>query len=208
MNVWKPWLKMIIWVIWVLRRTVVWDWRFDKLCGSHLQSQEDAFRRGCHNSPSQDSKHPDDLFQSRYYFFIAQNSIYGVQVRVGPLLPTTLGCGVQPQWFLCFALLGLGLANIFVSYIMSCEIYSSNSFSWHSKHYQFKLAFMKWIIGFQRQCRQYYVQGAVGDTSVIVSESVNGHISFFLHCLRTWRSFSRLKQRTPTCNAVRMPWTL
>ena len=29
------------------------------------------------NSPSQDSKHPDDLFQSRYYFFIAQNSICG-----------------------------------------------------------------------------------------------------------------------------------
>ena len=34
-----PWLKMIIWVIGVLRRTVVSDWRFDDLCGSHLQSQ-------------------------------------------------------------------------------------------------------------------------------------------------------------------------
>ena len=34
-----PWLKKIIWVIWVLRKTVVCDWRFDKLCGSHLQSK-------------------------------------------------------------------------------------------------------------------------------------------------------------------------
>jgi len=35
----KNWLKKIIWVIGVLRRTVVSDWRFDNLCGSHLQSQ-------------------------------------------------------------------------------------------------------------------------------------------------------------------------
>ena len=34
-----PWLKKIIWVIGVLRRTVVIDWRFDNLCGSHLQGQ-------------------------------------------------------------------------------------------------------------------------------------------------------------------------
>ena len=34
-----PWLKKIIWVIGVLRGTVVSDWRFDNLCGSHLQSQ-------------------------------------------------------------------------------------------------------------------------------------------------------------------------
>ena len=34
-----PWLKKIIWVIGVLRRTVVSDRRFDNLCGSHLQSQ-------------------------------------------------------------------------------------------------------------------------------------------------------------------------
>ena len=30
---------LIIWVIGVLRRTVVGDWLFDNLCGSHLQSQ-------------------------------------------------------------------------------------------------------------------------------------------------------------------------
>ena len=34
-----PWLKKIIWVIGFLRRTVVSNWRFDNLCGSHLQSQ-------------------------------------------------------------------------------------------------------------------------------------------------------------------------
>ena len=34
-----PWLKKIIWVVGVLRRTLVCDWRFDNLCGSHLQSQ-------------------------------------------------------------------------------------------------------------------------------------------------------------------------
>ena len=33
------WLKKIIGVIGVLTRTVVSDWRFDNLCGSHLQSQ-------------------------------------------------------------------------------------------------------------------------------------------------------------------------
>ena len=31
--------KKIIWVIGVLRRTVVSDWRFDNLCGNHLQSK-------------------------------------------------------------------------------------------------------------------------------------------------------------------------
>ena len=34
-----PLLKKIVWVIRVLRRTVVCDWRFDNLGGSHLQSQ-------------------------------------------------------------------------------------------------------------------------------------------------------------------------
>ena len=34
-----PWLKKIIWVIGVLRRTLVSDRHFDNLCGSHLQSQ-------------------------------------------------------------------------------------------------------------------------------------------------------------------------
>ena len=33
----RPWLKKIIFVIGVLKRTVVSDWRFDNLCGSHLQ---------------------------------------------------------------------------------------------------------------------------------------------------------------------------
>ena len=34
-----PWLKKVIWVIGVLRRTVVCDWRLDNLCGSYLQCQ-------------------------------------------------------------------------------------------------------------------------------------------------------------------------
>jgi len=33
------WLKKIIWVIGVLRRTVAGNWRFEKLCRRHLQSQ-------------------------------------------------------------------------------------------------------------------------------------------------------------------------
>ena len=33
------WLKTIIWVIGVLRRTVVCGWHFNNLCGSHLQNQ-------------------------------------------------------------------------------------------------------------------------------------------------------------------------
>ena len=34
-----PWLKKNMWVIGVLRKTVVCDWRFDNLCGSNLHSQ-------------------------------------------------------------------------------------------------------------------------------------------------------------------------
>ena len=45
-----PWLKKIIWVIGVLRRTVV----------------SDNNTNNTNNSPSQDSHHPDDLSQSRY----------------------------------------------------------------------------------------------------------------------------------------------
>ena len=88
-------LKMIIWVNGVLRRTVVGDWRFDTLCGSHLQSSLMASHilskrvhivetlRGnqlslkmasahivemsvVNNDSSQDSSHPDDHFQSKY----------------------------------------------------------------------------------------------------------------------------------------------
>ena len=77
-----PWLKKIIWVIGVLRRTVVCDWRFDNLCGSHLQSQvifdyhktitcqlasvQVVEMSVTNKSPSQGSNHPDDLFKSRY----------------------------------------------------------------------------------------------------------------------------------------------
>ena len=35
-----PWLKKITWVIGVLRRTVVCDWRFDNLCGIHLHESQ------------------------------------------------------------------------------------------------------------------------------------------------------------------------
>ena len=53
----------------VLRKTVVGDWRFDYLSGSHLQSQEsleDDYRSGSQNvshqqqSFSRDYPHPDD----------------------------------------------------------------------------------------------------------------------------------------------------
>mgnify|MGYP007058637632 CR=1 FL=1 len=42
------WLKKIIWVTGILRRTVAGDWRFDNLCRGHLQSQ-DVFSTGCWN---------------------------------------------------------------------------------------------------------------------------------------------------------------
>ena len=42
------WLKKIIWVTGILRRTVAGDWRFDNLCRGHLQSQ-DGFATGCWN---------------------------------------------------------------------------------------------------------------------------------------------------------------
>ena len=47
-----PWLKSIMWVTGVLRRTVVGNQRFDNLCRSHLQSSldsEDGFHVGCRN---------------------------------------------------------------------------------------------------------------------------------------------------------------
>ena len=42
------WLKKIIWVTGILRRTFAGDWRFDNLCRGHLQSQ-DVFATGCWN---------------------------------------------------------------------------------------------------------------------------------------------------------------
>ena len=47
-------------------RTVVGDWRFDNLCESHLQSQSAQVVETsvADNSPSQDSNHPDDHFES------------------------------------------------------------------------------------------------------------------------------------------------
>ena len=54
-------LSFIFWVKVVLNRTVVVDsdWRFDNLCGSHLQSQKNL-------SPIQDYVHPDDQTQPTY----------------------------------------------------------------------------------------------------------------------------------------------
>ena len=68
----------------VLRRTVVTDWRFDNLCGSHLQTLKMASAQVVetsvyNNSPSQESNYPGDHFQSRYYFH-CQNS-HGFSLR-------------------------------------------------------------------------------------------------------------------------------
>ena len=54
-------LSLIVRVNVVLNRTVVVDsdWRFDNLCGSHLQSQKNW-------SPIQDYVHPDDQIQPTY----------------------------------------------------------------------------------------------------------------------------------------------
>ena len=78
------WSK-ITWVTVFLRRNVVGDWRFDKLCENHLHSQVITFNQlkigkpdligastqvvetsVANSRPSQDSSLPDDLFQSRY----------------------------------------------------------------------------------------------------------------------------------------------
>ena len=71
------WLRMIIWVTEVMKRTVVGDWRFDNFCGSHLQGHseldsDDGLRKRLSKlqspttvRPSQDSSHPDEQFQSR-----------------------------------------------------------------------------------------------------------------------------------------------
>ena len=88
-----PWLKKIIWVILVLRRTVVNDWHYDNLCWSHLQSQVQSLSSESrvhltlkmasaqvvkvsvtNNCPSQDSNHPDYLSQSRFYHYSLFNS--------------------------------------------------------------------------------------------------------------------------------------
>ena len=67
-------MKKIIWVTGVLRRTLVCDWRFDNLCGSHFQSHlhftlkmasaQIVETSVTNNNPSQDSNHQGDLFQS------------------------------------------------------------------------------------------------------------------------------------------------
>ena len=65
-----PWLKMMIWVTRVLRSTIV-EWRFHKLCRSHLQSHltlkmasEQVVETSVTNNSPKDSNHPDDHFQS------------------------------------------------------------------------------------------------------------------------------------------------
>ena len=59
-----PLLKKIIWVTGVLRRTVVSDWRFDKKI-LRMASAQVVETSVTNNSPSQDSNHPEDIFQSR-----------------------------------------------------------------------------------------------------------------------------------------------
>ena len=59
-----PWFKKIIWVTGVLRRTVVSDWRFNKKI-LKMASAQVVETSVTNNSRSQDSNHPDDLFQSR-----------------------------------------------------------------------------------------------------------------------------------------------
>ena len=69
-----PWLKRIIWVIGVLRSTVICDWCFDNV-PVQKPSSESSDRVSLlkiqkpwpvtNNSPSPDSSHPD-LFQPRY----------------------------------------------------------------------------------------------------------------------------------------------
>ena len=69
-----PWLKKIIWLIGVLRRTVAWEWRFDNLWRSHFHLTSTLKMASAlvvetsvaNNSPSQDFNYPDDVFQSRY----------------------------------------------------------------------------------------------------------------------------------------------
>ena len=67
-------LSLIVRVNVVLNRTVDSDWRFDNLCGSHLQSHsEDDYRTGC-----QDYVHPDDQTQPTFnldllsFFYLAR----------------------------------------------------------------------------------------------------------------------------------------
>ena len=59
------WLKMIIWVTEVLKRTVVGDWQFDNVCGSrgHLQIH-DGFRTRCRIVSRQ---HIIEIFASDLY---------------------------------------------------------------------------------------------------------------------------------------------
>ena len=64
-----PWLKKMIWVTGVLRGTVVSDWRFDNLSGSHLQSHltlkmasSQVVEMSVANKPSSESLDSEDGF--------------------------------------------------------------------------------------------------------------------------------------------------
>jgi len=80
------WLKKIIWVIGVLRRTVVgsltrvFELETDYLLTLKMAPLQAVEMSVTNNKPSQDSNHPDDLFQSRYvtpgsqtFFFLSSN---------------------------------------------------------------------------------------------------------------------------------------
>ena len=65
-----PWLEKIIWVIWVLRRTIAAT-DVSTTCAEAIFTVEMASAQVvempvANNSPSKESNHPDDLFQSRH----------------------------------------------------------------------------------------------------------------------------------------------
>ena len=77
-------LSSIVRVNVVLNRTVVVDsdWRFDNLCGSHLQSQSELY----HVSPIQDYVHPDDQTQPFKPFTVIWLSVVYIRACINWLL--------------------------------------------------------------------------------------------------------------------------
>ena len=86
-----PWLKKIIWVIEVLRRrTVVSDWRFYNLCGSHRQSQVLTKRQ-------KGQKRQKRLFYSPNCLSIALSSCYARAVP-RPMICPNFAMGKGEAW--------------------------------------------------------------------------------------------------------------
>ena len=98
-----PWLKTIIWVIGVPRRTVVCDWRFYHLCGNHLQS-------GLLRSPPNNKPFPISIIRG-WEFNKTARTLAFLGYEIGTFWLFTISYPTRAHGIIDYALLLLRMRN-------------------------------------------------------------------------------------------------